>query len=323
MTPRIGAGRVGTVVAARLRRPCSSAAARSRPRRLQAAPDRDPRRRHRRGVRSARAAARPGRRRRPLLGRRPACTPSTPRRRRGRACTRCRRSARRGPDQLEGAFAAVTGDWELGAGLARELGMTPFALADEAKPVYHAASRLRLELPGHAHARGGGAARAQPASSASRRCRRCGRCSSHGRASPARPPPGRSPAATRPPSRRTCEAVGPRAAAALPRRWGRATLPLVLGPRVADRRAGAAVKRRAGADDGRAARRPPGAAARRSGRVRPGGDEPVREPDPVRAGRGLRPLPARRGRRDRAIAAAEGVDEVYAPTVDGDVPGGV
>jgi predicted short-subunit dehydrogenase-like oxidoreductase (DUF2520 family) len=46
----------------------------------------------------------------------------------------------RGPDQLEGAHAAVTGDWELGASLARALGMTPFALADEAKPAYHAAS---------------------------------------------------------------------------------------------------------------------------------------------------------------------------------------
>jgi predicted short-subunit dehydrogenase-like oxidoreductase (DUF2520 family) len=46
----------------------------------------------------------------------------------------------RGPDQLEGAHAAVTGDWELGAGLARALGLRPFALADEAKPAYHAAS---------------------------------------------------------------------------------------------------------------------------------------------------------------------------------------
>jgi predicted short-subunit dehydrogenase-like oxidoreductase (DUF2520 family) len=45
-----------------------------------------------------------------------------------------------GPRQLEGAHAAVTGDWELGAGLARALGMTPFALADERKPTYHAAS---------------------------------------------------------------------------------------------------------------------------------------------------------------------------------------
>jgi predicted short-subunit dehydrogenase-like oxidoreductase (DUF2520 family) len=46
----------------------------------------------------------------------------------------------RGPDQLEGAFAAVTGDQAAGNALARELGMTPFALADAAKPVYHAAS---------------------------------------------------------------------------------------------------------------------------------------------------------------------------------------
>ena len=46
----------------------------------------------------------------------------------------------RGPDQLQGAHAAVTGDWELGAGVARQLGMTPFPLADEAKPAYHAAS---------------------------------------------------------------------------------------------------------------------------------------------------------------------------------------
>jgi predicted short-subunit dehydrogenase-like oxidoreductase (DUF2520 family) len=45
-----------------------------------------------------------------------------------------------GPGQLDGAHAAVTGDWELGAGLARALGMTPFALADECKPAYHAAS---------------------------------------------------------------------------------------------------------------------------------------------------------------------------------------
>ena len=46
----------------------------------------------------------------------------------------------RGPDQLEGSFAAVFGDQEAGKRLARELGMTPFALADDAKPVYHAAS---------------------------------------------------------------------------------------------------------------------------------------------------------------------------------------
>ncbi len=45
-----------------------------------------------------------------------------------------------GPDQLEGAYAAVTGDLTIAEPLARQLGMTPFALADGAKPVYHAAS---------------------------------------------------------------------------------------------------------------------------------------------------------------------------------------
>ncbi len=45
-----------------------------------------------------------------------------------------------GPDQLEGAYAAVTGDRDLGDRLARDLGMEPFALDDDAKPIYHAAS---------------------------------------------------------------------------------------------------------------------------------------------------------------------------------------
>jgi predicted short-subunit dehydrogenase-like oxidoreductase (DUF2520 family) len=45
----------------------------------------------------------------------------------------------RGADQLEGAHAAITGDWEVGAGLARELGLEPFPLADEMKVLYHAA----------------------------------------------------------------------------------------------------------------------------------------------------------------------------------------
>ena len=47
--------------------------------------------------------------------------------------------ADRGPDQLEGAHAAVTGDWEVGAGLARDLGLEPFPLADDMKVLYHAA----------------------------------------------------------------------------------------------------------------------------------------------------------------------------------------
>jgi len=45
-----------------------------------------------------------------------------------------------GPDQLEGAYAAVTGDAALGDRFARQLGLTPFPLEDDAKPLYHAAS---------------------------------------------------------------------------------------------------------------------------------------------------------------------------------------
>lgn len=49
----------------------------------------------------------------------------------------------RGAEALAGAFAAVTAGYELQALLetfATSLGMTPFVLADEAKPLYHAAA---------------------------------------------------------------------------------------------------------------------------------------------------------------------------------------
>ena len=50
----------------------------------------------------------------------------------------------RGAEQLDGAFAAVTADDGPGLGvatrLAELLGLTPFALADEARPAYHAAA---------------------------------------------------------------------------------------------------------------------------------------------------------------------------------------
>ena len=45
-----------------------------------------------------------------------------------------------GRDQLEGAYAAVTGDAAAGDALAVQLGMIPFPLADDRKPLYHAAS---------------------------------------------------------------------------------------------------------------------------------------------------------------------------------------
>ena len=48
----------------------------------------------------------------------------------------------RGPEQLDGAWAAVTGESEEarqhGLELARTLGLEPFFLADEARPLYHA-----------------------------------------------------------------------------------------------------------------------------------------------------------------------------------------
>jgi predicted short-subunit dehydrogenase-like oxidoreductase (DUF2520 family) len=52
----------------------------------------------------------------------------------------------RGPEQLDGAFAAVTAETEeaheVGFWLARTLGLTPFRLADDARPLYHAAAAL-------------------------------------------------------------------------------------------------------------------------------------------------------------------------------------
>ncbi|MFL5920344.1 MAG: Rossmann-like and DUF2520 domain-containing protein [Gaiellaceae bacterium] len=48
----------------------------------------------------------------------------------------------RGPEQLDGAWAAVTGETdearELGFALARVLGLEPFELDDEDRPLYHA-----------------------------------------------------------------------------------------------------------------------------------------------------------------------------------------
>jgi predicted short-subunit dehydrogenase-like oxidoreductase (DUF2520 family) len=52
----------------------------------------------------------------------------------------------RGPEQLDGAWAAVTAETdearELGFDLARVLGLEPFALADEARPLYHAGAAI-------------------------------------------------------------------------------------------------------------------------------------------------------------------------------------
>jgi predicted short-subunit dehydrogenase-like oxidoreductase (DUF2520 family) len=52
----------------------------------------------------------------------------------------------RGPEQLDGAWAAVTGESAealvAGFSLAETLGLTPFELADEARPLYHAGAAI-------------------------------------------------------------------------------------------------------------------------------------------------------------------------------------
>ncbi len=52
----------------------------------------------------------------------------------------------RGAEQLDGAWAAVTAETdearELGFALARTLGLEPFELADEARPLYHAGAAI-------------------------------------------------------------------------------------------------------------------------------------------------------------------------------------
>ena len=52
----------------------------------------------------------------------------------------------RGPEQLDGAWAAVTAETEdareLGFELARTLGLEPFELTDEARPLYHAGAAI-------------------------------------------------------------------------------------------------------------------------------------------------------------------------------------
>jgi len=52
----------------------------------------------------------------------------------------------RGPEQLDGAWAAVTAETDeargLGFALARLLGLEPFELSDEARPLYHAGAAI-------------------------------------------------------------------------------------------------------------------------------------------------------------------------------------
>ena len=225
-------------------------------------------------------------RRRPLLGRDRASTRSTsapgP-----RACVHPVQTIwpERGPDQLEGAYGAVTGDWELGAGLARELGLEPFPLADEMKVALPRRDGLRRELPRDDHPDGGRPARADRARPRPGPARARPAPAPHGRRGGREPRPARSTAATprrsrrisrrsAPSSRRsTGRSGGPPCRSSIPRRRPRCATSCDDRPRP---------------HDGRPPRRPPRPPPPGAIGVRRRRHEPLREPDPVRAGRGSR-----------------------------------
>ena len=133
----IGRGRVGSAIAARLAERGVACARRGGARAALR-----PRRRDRR--RRARDRAGPlGRARQ----RRDVAARARLRTRDASDCIRCRRSrARAAPEQLDGAWAAVTAETDearaLGLELAATLGLQPFDLADEARPAYHAGAAI-------------------------------------------------------------------------------------------------------------------------------------------------------------------------------------
>ena len=215
----------------------------------------------------------------------------------------------RGPEQLDGAYAAVTGESdearEVGSWLARQLGLEPFALDDSDGALYHAGAVGRRELPRHAapggsRPRAGGRRSARGASSADaardRERLRADRAGRARRLGDGRGAPGSDPGA---PAR--ARAALPGARRTRPRSWPSDE------DRPHDRRAdeGQALTRdrpsdRSRSDDGRVPRRPSRAVRRGARGERRRRREPVRQSGAVRRERGPRPLPARRGARREA-----------------------
>ena len=225
--------------------------------------------------------------------------------------------------RFEGVGAAVAGSTPealaFASGLAERLGMTPFEIDDE-RPRRLPRRRVDgIELPGHAPGcrgddrrrrrarprRGPRAAGAPGAPNGREHRRTRARGGAHGAGGPRRRGHGRDPARRRSRRRRrscsTCSTSSFAARATLPRRGPRHE----DGPH--DRRAARAARPRAPcgthdrsrADDGLLPRRPPLADAASARGQRRAGGLAVREPDPVRAGRGLRRISARRAARHR------------------------
>jgi predicted short-subunit dehydrogenase-like oxidoreductase (DUF2520 family) len=133
----IGAGRVGSAIAARLRERGLALDAPEPELVLLCVPDR--------AIAEVAAAVEPG----PWVGHVSGATPLaalTPHERRFGMHPLQTFTRERGPEQLDGAFAAVTADsdegLDVGLWLARTLGLEPFALADDRRAAYHAGAAV-------------------------------------------------------------------------------------------------------------------------------------------------------------------------------------
>jgi predicted short-subunit dehydrogenase-like oxidoreductase (DUF2520 family) len=133
----IGAGRVGAAVSARLRERGVALAEEGPELVLLCVPDA--------AIPETAASVEPG----PWLAHVSGATPLSalaPHRRRFAVHPLQTFTVARGPEQLDGAYAAVTGETdearEAGFWLAQTLGLRPFELADEVRPLYHAAAAI-------------------------------------------------------------------------------------------------------------------------------------------------------------------------------------
>ena len=133
----IGAGRVGSAIAARLRERAVDLRTEGADLVLLCVPDR--------AIREVAARVEPG----PWIAHVSGATPLAalePHTRRFSVHPLQTFTARRGPEQLDGAHAAVVAETsearELGHWLARTLELEPFDLADEDRPLYHAGAAI-------------------------------------------------------------------------------------------------------------------------------------------------------------------------------------
>ena len=233
----------------------------------------------------------------------------------------------RGPEQLDGAYAAVTGESdearEVGSWLARQLGLEPFALDDSERALYHAGAVVAASYLVTLHqaaadlvqAAGAPPEALLPSDAARDRERlRADRAGRARRLGDGRGAPGGD------------QGAAARAGAALSGAGGRHR---GAGrrdeDRPNDRRANGTGPTRDGpvgsrSDDGRVPRRAPGAVRGRARGERRRRREPVRQSGAVRRERGPRPLPARRGAR-REARRGGGRRRPVRSVRCGDVPG--